>query len=615
MSRPAFSSSVLVLAAAAFLLAAGAQAQQTVDRSLASNKVALKKFVDATNRLSRDVRQHLSRGMQNYLRYANAIVNGTTESTTNAAAASLLLPPKHRLLNDPGPGGTILVSDPALDPATQGYTQSTTSSAWCGNAVVVGYEDTGAFFRTDPSAVFGVANSLDGVSFSANAGKNFTDLGFLTPGTFSANILLGDPAVTCSSPTHFQYASILNTTTPDGLSPIIGPSISFSTDAGQTWSNPRQVVSLDGNTELADKPSLAVDPTNPHRMYLTYTHFSFQFCTNVEMVRSIDAGKTWSAPVSINSDCSNPHIVMNIGSNVVVSPGGKIYVVYESFPQPPAGSSFGNNAIYFARSLNEGASFSAPVKISDVVPGGDGIQLNGPIDANDFPQLAVDRTNRASRGTVYIAWPDGRNHIVPDRNAPSGTYAYSDILVAKSTNLGASFKVLGAVSPTPKDFRGIGRDQFLPAIAVDNDGEVAVCYYDRRNDRSNLRVDRYCSTSANQGKLWKDLQVSNLDWLPIPNLDPLIPGQRADISEYDGLTSEFLLHNDGFFGAFMIELSGKQHVVAAKFQGAQPLPTAAIEDSDHVGRDPLFAGSCSSGPPSGPEAFLRFSLRCFRRVM
>jgi len=181
--------------------------------------------------------------------------------------------------------------------------------------------------------------------------------------------------------------------------------------------------------------------------------------------------------------------------------------------------------------------------------------------------------------------------------------------------LGASFKVLGAVSPTPKDFRGIGRDQFLPAIAVDNDGEVAVCYYDRRNDRSNLRVDRYCSTSANQGKLWKDLQVSNLDWLPIPNLDPLIPGQRADISEYDGLTSEFLLHNDGFFGAFMIELSGKQHVVAAKFQGAQPLPTAAIEDSDHVGRDPLFAGSCSSGPPSGPEAFLRFSLRCFRRVM
>src|SRR5260221_1510280 len=252
--------------------------------------------------------------MQNSQRYANPTENATTESAPNAAAASLLLPPKHRLLSDPGPGGTILVSDPALDPAAQGYTQSTTSSAWCGNAVVVGYEDTGAFFRTDPSVVFGVPNSLDGVSFSTNAGKNFTDLGFLTPGTFSANALLGDPAVTCSSPTHFQYASVLNTTTPDGLSPIIGPSISFSTDAGQTWCNHRHAVSISGSTELADKPSLAVDPTNPHRMYLTYTHFSFQFCTNVEMVRSTDAGKTWSAPVSINSDCSNPHIVMETGA-------------------------------------------------------------------------------------------------------------------------------------------------------------------------------------------------------------------------------------------------------------------------------------------------------------
>jgi hypothetical protein len=606
MSRPAFSSSVLVHAAAALLFAAGAQAQQRVDRTLASNKVALKRFVDTANNLSPNVRQHLSRGMQNYLRYANAVVNGTAPSTTNPATASLSRPLNHRLLSDPGPGGTILVSDPALDPATQGYTQSTTSSAWCGNAVVVGYQDTGAFFRTDPSAVFGVPNSLDGVSFSTNAGKNFTDLGFLTPGTDPTDALIGDPAVTCSSPTHFQYASILNMTTPDGLHRI-GPSISFSTDAGQTWSNPRHVVSLDGDTEMADKPSLAVDPTNPHRMYLTYTHVVALACTNVEMVRSTDAGKTWSAPVSINSDCSNPQIVMDTGSNVVVSPGGKIYVAYESFPQPPAGSSFGNNAIYFARSLNEGASFNAPVKISDVVPGGDGIQLNGPIDANDYPQLAVDRTTGQSRGTIYITWPDGRNHIFPERNAPSGTYAYSDIFVAKSTNLGASFKVLGAVSPTPKDFRGIGRDQFLPAIAVDNDGEVAVCYYDRRNDRSNLRVDRYCSTSANQGKLWKDLQVSNLDWLPIPNLDPLNTEGRADISEYDGLTSEFLMHSDGFFGAFMIELSGKQHVVAAKFQGAQPLPTAA--------RVPPFAGSCSSGPPSRPEAFLHFSLRCVHRIM
>ncbi|MCU1240745.1 MAG: exported protein of unknown function [Candidatus Acidoferrum typicum] len=552
---------VSVYAAAALLVASGAHAQQHVaPAAVAPRKAALKKFVDATNQLSPEVRKHLSHGLQTYLHYANAVVNGTATKPIADAA--------HKTPWASGAsfaGGAIAVSNPALDPSSQGYTQNTTSSAWCGNSIVVGYQDTGAFLRTDPNAAFGVPNSFDGISYSADAGKNFKDLGALTPGTFSANALIGDPIVTCSSPAHFQYASILNTMASDGITPLIGPSVSFSTDGGKTWSEPLQVVSLDGSTEVADNPSLAVDPANPRHMYLTYTHASALACTNVEMVRSTDGGKTWSAPAAINSDCNNPNILMNTGSSLVVSPGGKIYVAYESFPVPPAGTSFGKTAIFFVRSLDGGATFGKPVKISDVTPAGDGVYLNGPLQANDYPQLAVDRTNHSSRGTVYITWPDGRNHVVPERNAPSGTYAYADVFVAKSTNFGASFKVLGAISPTPKDFRGVGRDQFLPAIAVDNDSEVAVCYYDRRNDRANLRVDRFCSISANQGKTWKDQEVSVLNWLPTPNTDPISGGATAVISEYDGLTSEFLLHGDGFFGAFIIEISGNQNVVATKF--------------------------------------------------
>jgi hypothetical protein len=554
-------------ASAALLFPRGASAQ-TPQSTQANTKIALKKLVDAANNLSPEVKKHLSRGLQNYLRYANAAVNTLAAApSANFAAPQILASPT---IPSPQTGAAadpnlIQVSNLTMDPPKEGYTQNTTSTAWCGNSVVVGYEDTGAFLRTDPKQVSGVPISQDGVSFSTNAGKTFTDLGFLNPGTFSANALIGDPAVTCTSPAHFQYVSILNTTTPDGMNFIIGPSISFSTDAGKSWSAPQQIVSLDGNTELADKPWLAVDPYNPHHLYVTFTHVSFLACTNVELVRSTDSGKTWSAPVAINSDCKNPNIVMDTGSNVVVAPGGKVYVAYESFPTPPAGTSFGKTAIYFARSLTAGASFSAPIRISDVVPGGDGVYLNGPIQANDYPQLAVDRSSGPSRGTIYITWPNGRNRIVPDTNAPSGTYAYPDIFVAKSTNLGFSFKVLGAISPTPKDFRGVGRDQFLPTIAVDNDAEVAVCYYDRRNDRSNLRVGHFCSVSANQGKTWTDIALSNLDWVPAPNLDPLNSGGRADISEYDALATEFLLHTDGFFASFITEQTGKQSVVAKKF--------------------------------------------------
>jgi hypothetical protein len=553
--------SLLTIFAAALLFAADASAQSAASSGVAPNRVArnkaaLKKFVDATNQLSPEVRKHLSRGMQNYLRYANAAANGTTKAASS----------DHKKNGGPGfTGGTIRVSDPTLDPAMQGYTQNTTSSAWCGNTVVVGYEDTGAFFRTDPDGAFGVPLSFNNVSFSGDSGRSFKELRFLTPGTFSANALLGDPVVTCSSPTNFQYASILNTTTPDGLDPIVGPSISFSTNGGKTWSAPQQIVSLDGNTELADKPWLAVDPTNPRKMYLTYTHISFLSCTNIELVRSTDSGKTWSAPITVNSDCTNPNIVMDTGSSVVVSPGAKVYVAYESFPFPPSGTSFGKNAIYFTRSIDGGASFTKPMKVSDVVPGGDGVMLTGSITANDFPQLAVDRTNKPSRGTIYLTWPDGRNHIVPDANAPSGTYAYADSFVAKSTTFGVSFKVLGAISPTPKDFRGVGRDQFLPSVAVDKDGEVAVCYYDRRNDRANLRVDRYCSVSENQGKTWEDRRVTSVNWVPAVDSDPLNPTPGNAVGEYDAVTAEFLLHSDGFFGAFEIEISGNPDIVATKF--------------------------------------------------
>jgi hypothetical protein len=79
-----------------------------------------------------------------------------------------------------------------------------------------------------------------------------------------------------------------------------------------------------------------------------------------------------------------------------------------------------------------------------------------------------------------------------------------------------------------------------------------------------MRVDRFCSVSSNQGKTWTDQQASNLHWLPSFNTDPLA-GPGYGISEYDALTSEFLLHGDGFFGAFIVEISGNQNVVATKF--------------------------------------------------
>jgi hypothetical protein len=217
------------------------------------------------------------------------------------------------------------------------------------------------------------------------------------------------------------------------------------------------------------------------------------------------------------------------------------------------------------------------LKIADLVPSGTGAELNGHLFVDEYPQLAVDRSAGRARGTVYVTYPDGRNHVVPDASSASGNYAFPDIFVAKSTNSGRSFTALGAVSPTPKDFTGLGRDQFLPAIAVDKDGVVAVCYYDRRNDRPNLRVDRFCSVSETQGRRWKDQQASSVNWLPTMNVDPISLGGGFGISEYDSLTSDFLRQNDGFFGAFIIEINGHQNVVATKFGDSETTETEVAQ--------------------------------------
>jgi hypothetical protein len=91
-----------------------------------------------------------------------------------------------------------------------GFTQSETSSAWCGDTVVAGFNDSGAFVRSVVEGVGG--SSFTGVGVSQNRGRSFTGLPFLNPGPDPATFLGGDPVVVCSDSRHFVYASLLSET-------------------------------------------------------------------------------------------------------------------------------------------------------------------------------------------------------------------------------------------------------------------------------------------------------------------------------------------------------------------------------------------------------------------
>src|SRR6202790_3054909 len=192
-----------VSALAVSLGAAGASAQSgKIDK-----KAFLQKYVDAAAKMPPKQKELLSTGYQNFLHVAAAVNTthlkagvGDDGGLLNSAAA--VRPPQANQLLPAGPGGTIRVSNPALDYVNSemiGFTQRETSSGWCGNSVVAGFNNSGAYLRT-ASVNFNAAWSFNGVSVSANGGKSFTDLGLLNPGFDPANFLTGDPTGAGTTP-------------------------------------------------------------------------------------------------------------------------------------------------------------------------------------------------------------------------------------------------------------------------------------------------------------------------------------------------------------------------------------------------------------------------------
>jgi hypothetical protein len=84
-----------------------------------------------------------------------------------------------------------------------------------------------------------------------------------------------------------------------------------STDHGKTWSTPVEVQ--DGY--YGYKPSIAVDPTDPTKVYIAYVGYQNQGQTrSVRVSASTDGGLTWGASAPIYGsvlDCNNPTILVD----------------------------------------------------------------------------------------------------------------------------------------------------------------------------------------------------------------------------------------------------------------------------------------------------------------
>lgn len=449
-----------------------------------------------------------------------------------------------------------------------GFTQSETSTAWCGPNVLTAFNDTAAEIE---SIARGSGISAIGFAASSNRGASFQYIGAPTVGGNYDQEIMGNPSVVCADADSFYYSALWN----DSLSNITGVVVGKSTDKGRTFSAPSVAVTKDLGAHFVDHDWIAADMTDSSRLYIVYNDidYSGDFCGTdpssgsiiaryaIEMVSSINGGANWSGPVVLEQVCAtaaSPYAMVS-GPQVIVGPQGQVYVAWEATGEN--GASMTSRAIKIAKSIDGGASFGAPTVVAQVTPVGDGADLQGFIRAAEFPAIAVGK-GRKNEGFVYLAWDDAGSNA-PDALSTTSAYGFADVKFSASEDGGNTWSTPVRVNNNVEGGAAAPTDHFTPAIGSDKSGLVAVCFYDRRRDPNNFLIDRECAKSANGGISWRNSKITPANFASMVGQDVLVASDY--MGEYDSVASDSLNQYSGLVDSYASNAGGHPAVMTNKY--------------------------------------------------
>jgi len=391
-----------------------------------------------------------------------------------------------------GAGADVQVNNTAND-VGDATTQSETTLAFGNGVLCAGFND------------FGPPNGLSGLARSTDMGANWTDQGGLNE--------RGDPVIVHHQASDtFYYASL-------GNSQI---RVASSTDGCQNFGAAVSATAFFARTTLADKPWIAVDNTGggtDGNLYVCWTRFidtstpanGNTNTSELRVVRSTDGGANW-----VNEMVIAAQGTAAFGCSIGVASDGSVSVVW---------ADRSTNDILFLRSTDAGQNYGSLATVNSAglrASGTDNVincggtnrpSLNGNIRMLHQAWLAVDNTGGPNDGNLYVVFATD----------PVGLTDQSDVFFSRSTNNGANWSAMVQMGAG-----GGATDQFEPHLAVADNGDVGVAWYDRRNDvANNFNIDVYTAFSSNGGAGFGALtQVTDVSF-GVPQLNPYFTGGTA----------------------------------------------------------------------------------------
>lgn len=181
-----------------------------------------------------------------------------------------------------------------------------------------------------------------------------------------------------------------------------------SEDHGASWQLPVRVnaapepVAAEGE----NRPKLAFGPGG--EIYVTWTSpTSAQFTGDIRFARSLDGGKTWSAPTVVHGD---RQLITHRFESLLVDPKGRLWAAWvdkrDLKVAEEAGRTYRGAAIYYAYSDDRGSTWSGDTKLAD-----------SSCECCRIA-LAVDPQGRVAAMWRHVFEPNERDHAFAFLRAP-----------------------------------------------------------------------------------------------------------------------------------------------------------------------------------------------------